>query len=183
MAVTFIPVTTPGDQQRLADLAASIWREYWPALIGEAQTEYMVANFQSLEAIRRDMAAETEPYEYWFVVSDATDGRGGEACEPHVVGYTGGHTEAATSRFFISKIYLLSEERGRGYATRIIEFYEDLCRERGLSAMYLTVNKHNDLGIRAYLGRGFTVIDAVQTDIGEGFVMDDYIMQKRVFPE
>ena len=47
-------------------------------------------------------------------------------------------------------------------------------------AMYLTVNKHNDLGIRAYLGKGFETIDAVETDIGNGFVMDDFIMEKRV---
>lgn len=46
--------------------------------------------------------------------------------------------------------------------------------------MYLTVNKHNDLGTRAYKGKGFEVIDAVETNIGEGFVMDDYIMEKKL---
>ena len=48
--------------------------------------------------------------------------------------------------------------------------------------MYLTVNKGNDLGIRAYLGTGFRTIDAVETDIGNGFIMDDYIMEKRIEP-
>ena len=48
--------------------------------------------------------------------------------------------------------------------------------------MYLTVNKHNELAIRAYRGTGFDVIDSVETDIGEGFVMDDYIMEKQVRP-
>ena len=46
--------------------------------------------------------------------------------------------------------------------------------------MYLTVNKGNDLGVRAYRGNGFSVIDAVETDIGQGFIMDDYIMEKCV---
>ena len=46
--------------------------------------------------------------------------------------------------------------------------------------MYLTVNKHNDLGIRAYKAKGFETIDAVETDIGNGFIMDDYIMEKKV---
>ena len=45
--------------------------------------------------------------------------------------------------------------------------------------MYLTVNKRNDLGVRAYLGTGFEITDAVETDIENGFVMDDYIMEKR----
>lgn len=44
----------------------------------------------------------------------------------------------------------------------MIAFYEDLCRERGLRAMYLTVNKGNVLGIRAYKGNGFKDIDAVE---------------------
>lgn len=180
MTVTFVPVKTAEDQERLAKLAGGIWREYWPALIGEAQTEYMVANFQSLDAIRRDMALDAEPYEYWFVVSDAADARGGEACEAHVVGYTGGHMEAATNRFFISKIYLLAEERGRGYAGAVIGHYESLCRERGLRAMYLTVNKYNDMAKRAYVGKGFKTIADTETEIGEGFIMDDYIMEKAV---
>ena len=46
--------------------------------------------------------------------------------------------------------------------------------------MYLTVNKGNVLGIRAYEGNRFVTIDAVETDIGSGFIMDDFIMEKRV---
>ena len=97
-----------------------------------------------------------------------------------IAGYTGGRVEPETNRFFISKVYLRAEERGKGFASRVIAFYERLCLERGLDAMYLTVNKQNDLGIRAYLGKGFETIDAVETDIGNGFVMDDYIMEKHV---
>jgi hypothetical protein len=46
--------------------------------------------------------------------------------------------------------------------------------------MYLSVNKDNELGTRAYLGKGFKVVDSTVSDIGEGFVMDDYIMEKRL---
>lgn len=171
MTTAFTPVETPDDRARLAALADEIWHEYWPALIGEAQTDYMVERFQSLAAIEWDMAEHA--YEYWFLQAE-DDGR--------IVGYTGGHVEAQTNRFFISKIYLLAEERGRGFASQTIRFYEGLCRERNLEAMYLTVNKGNDLGIRAYLGTGFRTIDAVETDIGNGFIMDDYIMEKRIEP-
>lgn len=153
----------------LAELAASIWREYWPSLIGEAQTEYMIEQFQSLPAIRRDMRE--HGYEYWFIRSEQDD---------RVVGYTGGHVEPQTNRFFISKIYLRAAERGKHFASAVVCFYEELCRERGLRAMYLTVNKGNVLGIRAYEGNGFTTIDAVETSIGHGFIMDDYIMEKSV---
>lgn len=191
MNVTFEPVRTPEQIDELAELAGAIWHEYWPAIIGEEQTDYMVEKFQSKPAIERDMAESA--YEYWFVrvsceegacAGGAGDADGGEdaasAGTGRIVGFTGGHDEPETERFFISKIYLLAEERGRGFASRTLAFYEQLCRERGWKAMYLTVNKHNELGIRAYKGKGFETIDAVETDIGGGFVMDDYIMEKKV---
>lgn len=169
MSIAFDAVRTADDRQRLAALADEIWHECWPALIGDAQTDYMVENFQSLGAIERDLREHA--YEYWFLRAE-DDGR--------IVGYTGGRAEPETNRYFISKVYLQAEERGKGFASQAIAFYERLCHERGLEAMYLTVNKHNDLGIRAYLGKGFETIDAVETDIGNGFVMDDFIMEKRV---
>lgn len=175
MTLSLIPVKTVADQEMLADLAGRIWREYWPDLIGEGQTEYMIEHFQSLEAVQRDMAE--NDYEYWFLVATESDEDG---VEKTVVGYTGGHNEPETQRFFISKIYLLDEARGHGYARKVVEFYEDLCFVRGFEAMYLTVNKGNTLGVRAYEGTGFETIDKVVTDIGEGYVMDDFIMEKRV---
>lgn len=203
MNVTFIPVKEGVDQEKLADMAYEIWNEYWPSRIGQAQVDYMVANFQSLQAIKNDMAE--HGYEYWFIcVDDDVDASGADgndaggvgieriaegaiggnagsvSAHMRIVGYTGGHDEPETNRYFISKIYLFAHERGCGFASKTIRFYEDLCRERGLSAMYLTVNKHNDLGIRAYEGKGFETIDSVVTDIGEGFVMDDFIMEKRI---
>ena len=166
MSVTFRQVERDEEVEALAHMAYHIWNEYWPAIIGQAQTDYMVENFQSLEAIKRDMAEHA--YEYWFVVDEAGK----------TVGYTGGCEESETSRYFISKIYLLAEERGKHYASQIIGFYTDLCRSRDLHSMYLTVNKQNDLGIRAYYGKGFVTIESVKNDIGNGFAMDDYVMEK-----
>ena len=40
MDVRFVPVETAEDQEALAKLADEIWHEYWPALIGAAQTDY-----------------------------------------------------------------------------------------------------------------------------------------------
>lgn len=172
MALVFEPVVTDEQQIGLSQIADEIWHEYWPALIGEAQTDYMVEQFQSLDAIQRDMA--NNGYEYWILHDGDTE---------EVVGYTGGHEEPETNRFFISKVYLFEEQRGKGYARQAVEFYDELCQDRNLKAMYLTVNKGNELAIRAYKGTGFEVIDAVVTQIGNGFVMDDYIMERPTTPQ
>lgn len=220
MSVTFRQVERDEEVEALAHMAYHIWNEYWPAIIGQAQTDYMVEKFQSLNAFRTDIA--DNGYEYFFIMQhedetphelgaathgadihdqgdtvadrvndDVESDRDDElahdtedfartAAVPRIVGYTGGHVETDTNRFFISKIYLRAEERGHGFASQTIRFYEDLCRARGLAAMYLTVNKHNDLGVRAYRGKGFETIDSVETDIGQGFIMDDFIMEKRI---
>ena len=167
----FEPVETDEQIVGLSQIADEIWHEYWPALIGEAQTDYMVEKFQSEEAIRRDVAENN--YEYWILLDGDTE---------EVVGYTGGHEEPETNRYFISKIYLFESQRGKGYARQVVDFYNDLCLERNLHAMYLTVNKGNELGVRAYKGTDFEIIDAVETDIGKGFIMDDFIMERKTMP-
>ena len=178
MPLSFVPVKSKDDQKLLADVAGEIWRGYWPDIIGEAQTEYMIDMFQSYKAIRKYMAR--HDYEYWFLVATEDAGAGkneSEGSAKEIVGFTGGRSEARTNRFFISKVYLKPEARGHGYARRVMEFYADLCFVRGHKSMYLTVNKNNELGIRAYRGIGFETIDSVETDIGHGFIMDDYVMQ------
>ncbi len=188
MALTFKLVETQEDLRATARMAHDIWFEYWPALIGKAQTEYMVANMQSLPAITRDIRQ--VGYRYWILLDE----------QGKRVGYTSALVEdftddpmcaeatkhgaeiakRASKRLFISKIYLFASERGKHYASRVLEFYEQLCRDEGLEAMYLTVNRGNNLAIRAYLGRGFDIIEEVAADIGSGFVMDDHIMCKMV---
>ncbi|MGI6045841.1 MAG: GNAT family N-acetyltransferase [Eggerthellaceae bacterium] len=184
MGVSFVPVQTPHDQKVLADLAQEIWTEYWPAIIGKAQTDYMVNKFQSKEAIEEAMA--DQAFEYWFLVADdKSDVQENTYTtienlpqSARIVGYTGGYVVPETKKFFISKIYLRSSERGKHFASDTIRFYVDLCKKRNLSAMYLTVNKRNELAQRAYIGNGFRITEAMVNDIGSGFVMDDYIMQK-----
>ncbi len=191
MSVTFDPVLSSQQIEELAAMAEQIWNEYWPPLIGKGQTCYMVQKYQSIQAIERDMRDCS--YRYWFVV----DERGKR------VGYTGGATEIAVDnrerdeeachnaevqrrwarRFFISKIYLYASERGKHYSSQIVRFLEDLCRKEGLQVMYLTVNKGNELGIRAYIGNGFELVDSQVVDIGCGFAMDDYVMAKEIAKE
>jgi len=49
--------------------------------------------------------------------------------------------------------------------------------QNGKDYVFLTVNKNNRPAIRAYEKNGFAITDSVVTDIGQGFVMDDYIMK------
>ena len=146
------------DIKLLTRIASNIWHEYWPGLLSEAQIDYMVEKFQSEDAILKQIM--NEKYTYYFIVENR-----------NIIGYTG--ISDKKDYLFLSKLYLLKEYRHKGYGRKAF----DKIKELGFDKIRLTVNKYNTNAYNAYLKYGFKVIDSVVTDIGSGFVMDDYIME------
>ncbi len=144
-------------------MADEVWHEYFPCILTDEQIDYMVDRFQSERAMREQVSE--KGYRYAFIMD-------GEVR----VGYTG--ISVSGGKLFISKLYLLKENRGRGFGTAALNMLFDIAREEGLGSVYLTVNKYNDRAIRTYESNGFERIQSIVTDIGEGFVMDDYVMEK-----
>ena len=149
--------------REIAVLADEIWHECYGELLGQGQVDYMVENFQSLDAMTEQI--ENQGYTYLAVRED------GELC-----GYIGIKPED-DDRLFLSKFYLHKNYRGRGIATAMMNYIFDEARKIGKKRVYLTVNKHNDHAIDVYKKIGFVVTDTAVTDIGGGYVMDDYIME------
>jgi len=165
MELAFHPVRTEEEIGTLARLASEIWNEYFVEIISVEQIDYMVDKFQSYPALTELIGR--QGYEYYFMND------GGEN-----VGYIGIKAEA--SKLFLSKFYIRKEHRGRGFASQALAFLEGVCRERGLGAVWLTVNRHNDSTIAIYKKKGFEVVREQAADIGNGFVMDDFVMEKAI---
>jgi ribosomal protein S18 acetylase RimI-like enzyme len=155
------------DIEEVAALAHEIWNEHFPPIIGQAQVDYMLAELQSAPAITRQIR--DGGYEYFFIVD------GGER-----VGYLAVVPDFEGSAMQLSKIYLKRGARGRGVGRAILAQIEQECRRCGLRELWLTVNKDNADSIAFYERVGFIITDAMVTDIGGGFVMDDYRMLKRL---
>ncbi len=162
--VEFYPVKTSSKIEELCAMAEEIWHEHFTPIIGAAQVEYMVEKFQSVPAITEQIA---NGYEYYLFL-----------LEGRAIGYTGIHAE--NGELFLSKLYLRKENRGKGYARQAMNFLEDLCRQRGLSKIWLTVNRYNSNTIAAYKAMGLVTVREQKADIGNGFFMDDYIMEKPI---
>jgi|GEM_PF-7806 len=157
----FMRVESPEQLSALVRLADRIWREHYSPLIGRAQVDYMLDKFQSEAAVSEQLS---EGYIYEMLTLS------GAPC-----GYLAVKSEE--KRLFLSKLYIEKSCRGRGFSHTMFSRIEELAA--GLSAIYLTVNKGNDGSIAAYKKLGFEIIDSVVSDIGGGFVMDDYIMEKQ----
>ncbi|MDR1016010.1 MAG: GNAT family N-acetyltransferase [Coriobacteriales bacterium] len=184
--LTYQPVYSEDQIAAMAALGREIWLDYWPERIGQAQTEYMLETMHSAEAIAASI--KEQGYRWVFARDEAGQVVGYSSAAPESVEAASYdptiHGDAinafAAHRLFISKIYLKAGERGKHYCSAIIDYWADWARQLGLEALYLTVNKYNELGVRAYKHLGFRTIEERQSDIGNGYFMDDFVMAKKL---
>ena len=151
----------------LAHLASKIWHEYWTIILTPEQIDYMVEKFQSEHAIQNQY--ENENYTYYFIQDNGEN-----------LGYFG--ISDKENYLFLSKLYISKDNRHKGIGAKAFEKIKQIAREKSYKSIQLTVNKYNKNTISAYNKWGFETIDSVVTDIGEGFVMDDYIIQYNLTP-
>jgi ribosomal protein S18 acetylase RimI-like enzyme len=78
----------------------------------------------------------------------------------------------------LHKLYVDPAHQRRGLGRGLVARVEELARAAGAGRLTLNVNKRNDAAVAAYRRWGFEVTSAVVLDIGGGFVMDDWIMEK-----
>jgi GNAT superfamily N-acetyltransferase len=160
-----LKVQTEADAALVAALAREIWTEHYTPLIGPAQVDYMLTTIQSPAAITRQLR---EGYDYRILES------GGE-----YAGYFAVRAEPDTRALFLSKLYVRKAMRRRAIARRAIEWMSVHAQALELDRICLTVNRHN-FALQVYERLGFEIVEDVVTDIGGGFVMDDYRLEKRL---
>jgi ribosomal protein S18 acetylase RimI-like enzyme len=149
----------------LARLAREIWTEHYTPIIGPDQVAYMLEKFQSEEAI----AAQIREGVLYFLC-------GAPGLSP--LGYLA--VLPRGEEMFLSKFYLLKQARGRGHGREMLRQVEALARERGCAKITLTVNRRNAETLAAYRAMGFSISSSIAPDIGGGYVMCDFCMEKKV---
>jgi len=156
-------------KEQIADvvrLAREIWQEHYVPIIGQKQIDYMLEKFQSERAVIDQLG---ESYEYYIVIH-----RGQSA------GYVAVVPNSSASALMISKLYVRKSERGHGLGKRTLRFVENLCLQRGITMIWLTVNKNNARSIAWYSRMGFRNAGPTIQDIGGGFIMDDFRLEKTI---
>lgn len=152
------------DIQDTARLAQMIWREHFTPIIGEKQVDYMLDKFQSAPAIAEQIR---QGYLYFALMSDNRQ-----------IGYTGFRID--DDALFLSKLYIEKEFRGRGYARIVLDKAEETAKKNTKPVVRLTCNKNNANSLAVYKKLGFLTVREEKTDIGSGFFMDDYILEKQI---
>lgn len=161
-SLSFIPLLADDSSgiAGMSSMAKEIVREHFDPIIGKAQNDYMIAKFQTEESIADQLA---HGYRYYFVrISGRNAG--------FMAFYPRGNA------MYLSKFYLYKDQRGKGYASKMLDFVIKKTKEEGLHAIELNVNRNNS-AVQVYEKLGFRIIRQEKNDIGEGFFMDDYVFR------
>lgn len=153
-------VETSNDINDVVMMASIIWPIAYKEILSVDQIKYMLKKYLSLDSITSNI---NDGYTY-IILLDENDEKVG------FIAY-----KLLEDKIFLSKLYILPKHQGKGYATKVIEYLKSFNLP-----IELTVNKNNKNAYDKYLHLGFKVIDSVVTDIGNNFVMDDYIMQYQI---
>lgn len=151
----------PHDIPLIRDLADKIWPEAYNNILSASQVDYMMKLIYNDTALSRQMQQGHE----FMIIYDGVEPIGFASVavfEPQV--------------FKLHKLYILSSYQGKGTGRFAMQELMKMIKRKGGSTLLLNVNRNNPAKI-FYEKLGFTVIREEDIDIGEGYFMNDYVME------
>lgn len=152
---------TVADAALIQQLANQIWYDYYPTIITVAQIDYMLETLYSVDKLVADIAKQR----IIFTLFES---------QQQAVGFLG--CILKPEQVFVNQLYLDIAYHGRGWGQQMLCYAEQFAQQHQRSQLSLRVNKNNIKAIQAYERAGFKQVDSLCTDIGNGFMMDDYVM-------
>ena len=162
LTIQIRPITPP-DVPAISSLAREIWQATYPGIITQDQIDFMLELRYGHERLYDDL----EDADKWLDQAFLDDRRVGFA-----------FSEIYKGEFKLDKLYIHPDVQRQGVGGQLIEHVAERARKLGYPKVILAVNKRNEKAINSYKKYGFVVREITQDDIGQGYVMDDFIMEK-----
>jgi ribosomal protein S18 acetylase RimI-like enzyme len=159
----YIEEITSAELSLVRDLSHAIWPVCYANIITEAQIEYMLEKMHSLPALE---TAHQGGQRFLIAYLDSKP-----------VGYAGfevGNPDVKNCK--LHKLYVLPNLHGLGIGKELLLKTQNLADASKCLSMFLQVNKKNP-AVQFYQKMGMYVREEAVFDIGNGFIMDDFIMQ------
>jgi len=160
-----IRLATPADYPTIERIARQTWPHTFGSILSVEQLNYMLNWMYSQQAIAEQV--EQKDHVFLIAFNDA-----GEA-----VGYVSFEVNYVPAITKIHKLYLLPQTQGQGIGRLLIDEVARRTLAAGNTALSLNVNRQNR-AVQFYERLGFSVVGCEDIDIGNGFLMQDYVMQK-----
>lgn len=176
-----IVIATPGDYATIQSIAHATWPDTFGDILSPEQIDYML-NMMYSEAAIVEQIAKGHIFKL-LVAAQAEAGAAsyadGQVTRFKAVGYVSYEIDYLPGTTKIHKVYLLPETQGKGYGKALLQDVEKIARNAQQERLRLDVNyQNNAIGFYEYLG--LKKIDRYNTDIGNGYLMEDWIMEKEL---
>jgi diamine N-acetyltransferase len=155
------------DFAAVAALARTIWLAHYTTIISTEQIEYMLGGRFAAENLRTYL----RQADRWMDVLEV---------EGELAGYCSYAFATSPAEMKLEQLYLLPRLHGIGLGARMLGHVERRSLDLGARTLILQVNKRNEKATKLYARSGFGIREEVVVDIGGGFVMDDYVMEKQL---
>ena len=147
-------------------LSHKIWPEAYKDVITEGQIDYMLDMMYSLESLE----AQLQSHKIFILAEDDNEFVGFASYELNFDGF---------QRTKIHKLYVLPQMQGKGVGKQLVDYIAQIASKNKNEFLQLAVNKNNKAK-DFYVKIGFQIVHEAVFDIGNGYVMDDYIMEKKL---
>ena len=162
MSIHIAPLTA-ADVEPVAALARIVWQSTYPGIITQAQIDFMLEQRYNPVRLLEELAS---PSIWWDKAT--VDGQ--------LAAFSSCLLAETPGEMKLDKIYVDPARQRLGLGGRLIANASQRALAQGCRTLILAVNKRNERAIAAYQKYGFTVREAVCVNIGNDFVMDDFIM-------
>jgi len=157
-----ITKATIADIPLIRQLTFAIWPQTYSSIISKEQIDYMLEQMYDPATLQKQI--EEDGCTFIIVYDDK---------EP--VAFAS-YNETEPTTWKLNKIYILSTQQGKGTGKFIIHFIIDEIKAKGAKALQLQVNRENKAK-DFYEKLGFKIIQTADFDIGNGYFMNDYVME------
>ncbi len=158
---------TEHDIPLIRELCLQVWPQTYAPILPQAQIDFMLEWMYSPASLQQQLQNGVN----YLLCYDDEKPAGFAAWVEH-----------GNGKFKLEKLYVLPAWHGKGAGKFIIACIVDLITPRGAHSLQLQVNKHN-AAKSFYEKLGFFVEKAAVFDIGNGYVMDDYVMELSLPPQ
>lgn len=160
-------ITVEKDQLTIVrQLALEIWPDTFKDILSPEQIDYMLNMMYS----QSSLAEQLENNVHFVLVEENGTYLGFSGFEFHY------KNESKTK---IHKIYIHQKSQGKGVGRFLIDHIATESLKRNINTLTLNVNRYNK-AVGFYEKTGFKTTYTEDIDIGNGFLMEDYVMEKKI---
>ena len=150
------------DVHVISTLAHAIWPATYGSILSEPQLKYMLDLFYSEDALKKQIE---DKHHFLLALSNA-----------ETVGFASYSHGNTTGTYKVHKLYVHPMLHGHGFGKKLLDHIVKDIRRRGAVKLILNVNRHNR-AINFYEKYGFKKAGEEDVAIGEGYFMNDFVME------